>query len=81
MPSLEIKSFVKSHLFHHSERLEATVRELSEELSTRRDELIVLKDEHEQTEIELEKQQHTQNERNKEFTDKESRWKNRFVKL
>ena len=62
-----------------SNRLESTVNDLQEELSTTRDELNITKDENEQTEIEFEKQQQSQAQIVKEFNEKETRWKNRLV--
>ena len=70
--------FLILFVFFFSNRLESTVNDLQEELSTTRDELNITKDEHEQTEIEFEKQQHSQSQIVKEFNEKETRWKNRL---
>ena len=61
----------------HRARLESVISELRSELSTNRDELNVTKDEHEQLEIEFEKQHALQAEFMKEFNEKENRFKHK----
>jgi hypothetical protein len=57
------------------------VSELRNELSITKEELIVTKGDHEQLEIEFEKQQDLQTEFVKEFNEKESRWKSRLLPI